>query len=306
MKGRILSLVSFFTMLNSAFAAGEVAATSNVAHAASQIASQQIASANAGGSTPVKPEAAATTTDAATSASPPAPTGYFRAVGSFGTAQMNVGKSNLTVSNTETDWVSQTSTHWQTPVARLGIGYVYPIVDLPKGYSETLVWLPSVEPRLSLYYFNMEANGNVLRFNNPPSSSTFTLPVRSTTFMLDAIVTLATYHKLSLFVLAGVGASWNTVKYSDSPNPGNPSARAALNLNNSTRSQASYEWGAGVTYAFNQRIALGLEYLYTHMGNISTSSSGTLGGVPATGVKPAGFGLRTQSILLDMYVGVYK
>lgn len=308
MKGRILSLSCFLAMLNSAFAAGEVPATSNVAHAASQIASQQIASANAGASAPVQPEATATPNAAGTApAAPPAPTGYFRAVGSFGTAQMNVGKSNLTVSNTETDWVSQTSTHWQTPAARLGIGYVYPIVEMPtKGYSETLVWLPTVEPRLSVYYFNMEANGNVLRFNNPPSSSTFTLPVRSTTFMLDAVVTLAAYHKLSLFVLGGVGASWNTVKYSDSPNPGNPSARPPLNLNNSTRSQASYEWGAGVTYSFNQRVALGLEYLYTHMGNISTSASGTLGGVPATGVKPAGFGLRTQSILLDLYVGVYK
>lgn len=295
MKGRILSLICLLTLLQSAFAVGEVAATSNVAHAAAQATSKQIASANA----PKGPvENTATVT---APAAPAGPSGYFRAVGSFGTTQVNVGKATLGISPTETDTLSQTTTNWQTPVARLGLGYVYFFGDVQRGYADTLVWLPSVEPRLSVYYFNMQAEGNVLRFNAPAPSSTFTLPVRSTTLMLDVILTVASYHKLSLYALGGLGASWNTVKYSDSPNANNPAARPALSLNNSTRSQASYEWGAGMMYSFTPRIATGLEYLYTHMGNISTSGSGSLGNVPMS-VAPAGFALRTQSILLDLYV----
>lgn len=298
MKGSILLLVCLITLSNSILAA-DAAPTTSVAHAAAQAESKQIASANA--------PKAANTAIAATDTKPAAaaaPSGYFEVVGGFGTAQMNAGKSHLGVSTTETDWVSQTSTNWQNPFAHLGIGYVYFISEAQKGYSEKLIWLPSVEPMLNVYYFNLNANGNVYRFNGPLSTSTFTLPVRSTNLMLDALVTLATYHRLSFFVLGGVGVAWTSVKYKDTPLPNTPAARAPLHLNTSTQSHAAYEWGAGITYAFNPRIALGLEYLYTHIGNARTSGSGTLGGVPDLNITPAGFSLRTQAIFLDLHVAL--
>jgi opacity protein-like surface antigen len=288
MKGRFLLLGCLLTSSSVYAVTPSPSTASNVSHAEAQVESKQIAAAAA----PSAPSPPPGTVGAGT--------GYFEVVGGFGIAQTTVGKSLLGISTSERDWVSQTNKQWQSPFANLGVGYIYALSDVKRGYADKFVWLPSVEAMLNLYYSNINAKGNVYRFNNGSlNTQTFTLPIKSTSLMLDAILTLASVKQFSLFVLGGMGETWSQIKYHDVPN-GNPNARASLRLNSRSQSNGTYQWGTGLTFAFNPRIALSVEYLYTHIGNIKTSSRGTLGGVTDTQLKAATFGLRSQAVFADL------
>ena len=297
MKGyRILPL--FLFTLSGAFAATPTPSavpTSAVSHVESEAESKQIASANA---SPAQP------------AAPTSPTllgagkGYFEVVGGLGIGRTVVGKSRLGVSSTETDWVSQSRQSWQAPYAHLGLGYIYALTDVDRASTGSLIMFPSVEALLNVSYANFEARGNVYLIKNSQiNTQTFSMPLKTTSLMLDAILTLAKFKRLSLYVLGGAGEAWTNIKYTDTPS-GNPGARPSLSTNSRTQSNGVYEWGTGVTYALTPRYILGLQYLYSHIGNIRTSGRGSLGGVTDTQISAANFSLRNQIVMLDLHVAI--
>lgn len=297
MKGCLIPLLCI-TMCSSAFAVDTAAAASSSALPGSVSHAAQGAAAGS----------ATTDTQTTTTANANAPSlNYLEVIGGFGAATPTVGKSSLTVTNSETDWISQAATNnWQSPFLRLGLGYVYSLSGVSRGYSPTMAWFPTIEPMLNFYYSKLNANGNVHRFNsNTPVTSTFDMPIKTASLMFDVALTLGTFKQLSVFVLGGVGTGWSRIGYSDSPKINNPLARPPLRVNTFSEANPTYEWGGGLSYAFNQRLALDLEYLYTHIGNVNTSKTGTLGSVNDTQLHSAGFSLRTQALLLNLHVALY-
>lgn len=297
MKGRYLLPLYLFTITASfAITPPPGGASSNVAHVVSGMASQQIASANA----TTTPTAAPTLTYGAGS-------GYFELVGGYGLNQVKVTTSRLGISKTESDWVAQTNNDMQSPFGQFGLGYVYSLNDSQRAYSKKLVWFPCVETLLLFNYFNVDATGNVSRFGNPsstnPYTATFTLPVKTTSLMLDFSLSLLRFKRFSIFILGGAGEAWSRISYHDTPN-NNPLARPPLHLNSRTQSNMVYEWGTGMNFEINKRFALSVEYLYTHIGNIKTSGLGTLGGAVDKQISAAGFSLRRQTVLMDLHVAL--
>lgn len=306
MKGACTSVILVFLLsllpVKSIFAVGEVAGavaagTVHAAAASAAAKTQYAASASnippskapkTGGKPPPEPE-----------------TGYYEFVGGFGLAQVIIGKSFIGVTPTETDLLYQFNYRaFRSGVFHAGIGYLS-FLNASERYFCKKTWFPSIEPILNLYYFNLTAKGHVFLFNNPGlSTSTFNMPIKTTSLMIDVLLNVVSYRHFTLFVLGGVGESWSQINYTDSPNATGLIRRPPLHLNTRSQSNMLYEWGAGISYAVNPDVKLAVEYLYTHIGNFRTSGTGRLGGIPSPGVAPAGFSLRTQALFLDAYVSL--
>lgn len=227
-------------------------------------------------------------------------TGFYEFVAGVGFAQVKVGKSQLGISATESDLVSQQNNSYHSYMGHVGIGYHYYLGE-PDRFSTKFIWFPSIEPIVNLYYHDLKPKGNVYLFNNPGlGTSTFDMPIHTTSLMIDLLLNIFTVNHFSYFILGGVGEGWSKISYHDAPDSTGALTRPRLDLKSRSQSNAMYEWGTGISYAFNPRIKVAFEYLYTHIGNIRTSGNGTLGGVPVA-VDPAGFSLRTQMFALDLY-----
>lgn len=281
----LLCLIPFNAVI-AAIGSGHVAAA---AVAATQVAARSQYVAAASNRPPSK--APATTKEPET--------GYYEFVGGIGLAELDIGKSFLGVSSTETDWVAQNNNNLQSACGNIGIGYVVYLSNSQR-YFDTFSWFPSIEPVLNLYFADLTAKGNVYLFNDfTLPTSTFSMPIRTTNLMIDVLLNVIAYRHFALYILGGIGEAWTRVGYHDAPNASGTPTRAALVLNSRTQSHKVYEWGTGVSYAVNCNLKVVLSYLYTHVGNFKTSEVGTLGGVETVLVSPAVFSLRTQAVLLQ-------
>ena len=151
---------------------------------------------------------------------PEKPRNHFEVIGAGGIAKLNAGNSQLGVTSSETDTLHQTNSNsWNTLAGQLGVGYVYYFRNAQQ-YPEHVQWFSSIEPQLNLYQLSSNSiDGNVLRFNNPNFNQlTYDIPFHSTRLMLDAALTVATWKKLSLYAIAGIGNAWNRASYSDTSN----------------------------------------------------------------------------------------
>jgi len=237
----------------------------------------------------------------------PAPN-HFELIGALGVARLNTGNSNLGVTSSETDRLVQTnSNNWNTFAGQLGIGYVYYFANAQR-YSDQLQWFPSVEPELNAYYLskNSAVTGDVWRFGSPAFNQlTYKIPVRSSRLMLDAALTILSQQQFSLYAKGGIGNAWNRISYSDIDNePNDPCPNQRLHLNSNTRSNFAWEAGGGVSYAFNDRVALSLEYLYADLGNTRGSAYGNTGTITVPVIVPPRFNLVAQTGLLGIHIAI--
>ena len=232
--------------------------------------------------------------------------GHFEVIGALGIAKLDAGNSTLGVTSSETDRLVQTNgNNWNTLAGQLGAGYVYYFRNAQR-YSDHVQWFPSIEPELNLYYLSSNSiKGNVWRFNSPAFNDlTFDIPIRSTRLMLDAALTVAAWKKLSIYAIGGIGNVWNRVGYSDTDNSGNPCPDQRLKLNSNTNSHFAWEAGAGLAFAFNDRVALSLEYLYASLGTVETAATGNTGTITAPVIVPAHFNLKSQTGLLGLHIAL--
>jgi hypothetical protein len=231
---------------------------------------------------------------------------HFEVIGGLGIAKLNAGNGELGVTSSETDRLVQTNSgSWNTFGAQLGAGYVYYMRNAQQ-YSENVQYFPSIEPELNLYYLNSNSiDGNVWRFNNSNFNQlTYDIPLRSTRLMLDAALTVASYKQFSVYAIGGIGNAWNRTSYSDVDGANTPCPDQRLSLGSHTNSNFAWEAGAGLAFAFNNRINLSLEYLYTNLGRIQTSGSGNIGLITAPIISPAHFNLKSQTALLALHIAL--
>ena len=228
-------------------------------------------------------------------------TGFYELVGGLGAAQNKIGKASLGLFGPLiTDLLAQTHNDYGHLMGHVGLGYHYYLGPSDR-YSDQTAWFPSIEPILNLYWYDIKAVGTRYLLSNPDYGYvSFEMPIHTTNLMIDVLLNIFTYKHFNWFILGGVGEAWTRLSYNDHPNSGfyvNP-----VKLNERSQSNNAYEWATGISYTFNPRLRLSFEYLYTHIGNIRTSGNGTLAGVPWPFFDPPGFSLRTQSLLLDVYV----
>lgn len=233
---------------------------------------------------------------------------HFEVIGALGIAKLNAGNSELGVTSSETDKLVQTNANnWNTFAAQLGVGYVY-YFRRGKLYTDNAQWFPSIEPQLNLYQLSSNSvKGDVWRFNSSAFNQLkFDIPVHSTRLMLDAALTIVSKKQLSLFAIGGIGRAWNRVSYSDTDNGNVPCANQRLNLNSRSNSNFAWELGAGLNFAFNDRVGLSVEYLYTHLGPVKFSSNGSTGTITRPVIVTNKFNLNSQTALLGLHIALGK
>lgn len=234
---------------------------------------------------------------------------HFEVLGALGVATLGVGNSYLGVTSSETDRLVQTSgNYWNNFTAQLGVGYVYYRSDALQ-YSENVQWFPSIEPEVNAYYINENnITGDVLRFNSFNFNDlTFSMPIQSTRLMFDTALTIASKKQLSVYVKGGIGNAWNRIGYSDTDKDtgaSDPCPEQRLSLNKATRSNFVWEAGAGLQWAFNNRVGLSLEYLYTDLGSASISPHGGTGTITTPVIVPGHFNLNSQAALLGLHIAL--
>ena len=236
---------------------------------------------------------------------PPA-ANHIDLIGAMGVASLDISDGYLGVTSSETDRLIQTNNNnWNTLAAQLGVGYVYYSRNY-NPYSDQAQWFTSIEPEINGYYLGKSSiKGDVWRFGSPNyNDMTFRMPIESYRLMLDGALTVVSKKQYSLYVIGGIGNTWNRVNYNDVNPNGIPCVDQGLNLNSTTHSNFAWEVGAGLSYAFNNRLSLSLEYLYADLGNIKTSGTGFTGAIPTPALVPANFELTSQAALLGLHVAI--
>ena len=221
---------------------------------------------------------------------------HFDIIGALGVATIGNDDSTLRLSALEKDRVVQTNSGLNKFTAQLGVGYVHYFSDT--WQSANVKWFPSIEPELNVYYLGGSSiNGDVLQFENPQLNNlTYSMPFNSTRLMADAALTIATLNKFSIYGKGGLGNAWSRIGYSDTFND----AGSRLDLNAIHDSSFVWEAGAGMQYAVNHRMGIGVEYLYTALGRQKVSSHAN--GTSASVVVPGSFHMNTQAALFSLHV----
>lgn len=213
----------------------------------------------------------------------------------------------LGVTSSETDRLVQSgNNNWNNLAAQLGVGYVH-YFRAPQQHQGSVLWFPSIEPEVNAYYLGASTiKGDVWRFESADFNElTYKMPIKSTRVMFDGALTIATVKKrLSLYAKGGIGNAWNRASYSDADKGDSSCALQGLHLNTATHSNFAWEAGAGLIYAFNQRVGLSLEYLYADLGTMKTSATGNTGTITTPVIVPANFDLNSQAVLLGLHIAL--
>lgn len=121
--------------------------------------------------------------------------------------------------------------------------------------------------------------------------------------MLDVALTVTSWKQLSLFGLAGIGFAKNRVSYSDSPNGSAPCTDQPVRLSSKNNNNFVWEAGAGLDFAFNSNFSLFFEYLYTDLGKVKPSGSGSAGTITSPVLSAPQFHVKAQTALLGIKIG---
>lgn len=230
----------------------------------------------------------------------------FEVLGALGIANIRADKSRLGVTSFEFDTLVPNHNQWKTFAAQFGVGYVHYFGDAQR-YSEHVQWFPSIEPQINGYYLdgNSSIQGEVWRFESSEFNDLrFKSSLQSTRLMFDAALTVVSRQQYSLYVIGGIGNAWNRLSYKDSDNEDGPCSNGNLHLHSRTHSGFAWEAGGGLMYSYNDRVAVTLQYLYTDLGEASSSASGTVGGISSPVIVPPRFDLSAQTVSLGVHVAV--
>jgi opacity protein-like surface antigen len=215
-----------------------------------------------------------------------------------GIAGTHTRDSHMQVTSIETDTLAQTNSYrYESGVAQIGAGYVFYWVDGPR-ISDEWRWFPTFEPMLNLYYSSLSINGNIDQFNSVfLDNLKYQTRIKSTRLLLDCVLTIVSKGGLSFHGLLGVGQGWNRVSYEDKDG-----SDVRLLLNSDNENNIVWEWGGGFNYAFSDRFSLSLDYIWTDLGRLHTSSKGIIN-IPSPEIVPADFQVTTQAVLLGVHWG---
>ncbi|MDR3477857.1 MAG: outer membrane beta-barrel protein [Gammaproteobacteria bacterium] len=183
-----------------------------------------------------------------------------------GPSWANTSSTHLVVSPYETDSVlkSSVSNH---PLWKLGVGYHFFVEQLQQRR-----FLNDLLVELNLYQSSATVKGSVWQYQFPQFNNyRFSNPITSTRLMVDAKPGLFTQNHISLYPILGIGAVWNDVTYSETVTGAGVAPNTRYSLNGTNNSNFAYDLGAGVRVDVTKHLSASLEYLYTHLGSMSSS-----------------------------------
>lgn len=230
---------------------------------------------------------------------------HFELIAAAGIMQLNAGHSFIGITTNETDELIQTNDNrWNTWVGQLGIGFVN-FFPNKLAFSPLTQWFPSWEPQVNFYYSPNYVEGDIYRFSDPAFNEfNFKTSIISSRLMLDAALTVVSRNAFSAFVIGGIGDAWSRVKYRDSMSASDPCDLIGLSVGDKDQSNFVWEVGTGLAYAFNDRINLSLEYLYTDFGSLKLSRSFNNTTLTRPQIAPSSFNLHSQAVLLGLHFGI--
>ncbi len=223
---------------------------------------------------------------------------FFEAVIMGGIASLHAGDSTIDMTASETDKLVQTNENdWNSWIGQLGLGYVFQLTD--EWASGEVQWFPLITPQLNLYVLgNGEIKGDMYQYESAALNNLdYTADFNSTRVMFDLNVTLAAIEQFSVYALAGAGIAWNTIDFQATPNLNGLACGAnGFNIESASSTSFAYEFGAGLTYAMADDIALSLEYLYTGLNDVGIGNEDDIG----FDLQSADFDMNTQAVLFGV------
>ncbi len=118
-----------------------------------------------------------------------------------GIARINSSTPSLMATATEIDSLYQTS-HHTTAIGAIGWGYDY----LLTSHKKTVIH--NILIGLRLYDFSVTNRGQVYQYGDAQLNNfSYSLPVHSTRLILDEKLVAMSWHQVSPYILAGLGAS---------------------------------------------------------------------------------------------------
>lgn len=185
-----------------------------------------------------------------------------------GYSRVNFNNLQLPVTLTETDTLhsgGDVTTFTET----IGINESFVFDSICPSYSKNI---SNVAVGINFYNLSFTNTGTVYQFGDSSLNNlSYRLPVNSSRMMLDGKMTFSPGRQLSPFILAGVGAAWNRLSYSDTPVIAGISN---INLEPNQQLKFAFEVGAGVQAMISQATSLYIEYLYADAGHARTSYYG--------------------------------
>lgn len=211
----------------------------------------------------------------------------------FGIAQYQMNSSSYQSTTTETDNLRQTNNPW---VNELGVGLAHVI-------PSTNLWLGVYYRHLSHDVFRRYTTGQVEQYQEPQMNNyTYSLSATNNRVMVDLTAPVSLSSKISIFAMGGIGYGRTSLKYKDIPNAG--ISEGNLFLNTSYKSAFISEVGAGLDYQCTNNLKFSLQYLYTWLGSMNTSTTGYFASTYATIIAPARFSLNTHSVLIGLHAAI--
>ncbi|WP_131782483.1 outer membrane protein [Legionella gresilensis] len=244
---------------------------------------------------------------------PPALLGY-EVLGGGGWANIDISDAYIHVTSDERDTLANNSDDWNSGIGQLGIGMVVPFMQNYSVFNTARV-------QLNGYYTSEDLHGPIYRFGDPSFSDyRYKMSIKSTRLIIDGLLDVFSISNFSLYAKGGIGAAWNRVNYREAEalnngiravgngvdfnkavglqNFGGCSSNT-LNFHKNNSTKFAVEGGGGIRYDFNERIAVSAEYLYAHIGKISTGSGA--GSACISSVSPINFKLNVQSAILALH-----
>jgi len=170
--------------------------------------------------------------------------------------------SRVEISAIETDSLLQNSQQ-QFPLLNLSL----------KRKIKPIVGIQQLRIGPSLYYHHVKFEGSVLQFMVPAFNNyTYTFSGDVVDGLIEVEALFKPFYKnISLVVIAGFGASYASVEYSEVARPGIP-----IGTSRSTPKHSDFnfvaEAGVGISKPFHKNLTGGIHYLYQYRGNADTPS----------------------------------
>ena len=197
----------------------------------------------------------------------------------------NTAYMRVTSTDTNADVISNTSTN---ALYSIGVGY-HPLQTALANRK----YLNDFLIQLNYYYTTGNLKGQAWDYLTSTSNNQFfKAALHSSRLAIDLKPQLFTYRSFSPYLIAGAGASWNTLSYFETPN--GDYAVSSIRLNAHTNQNIMYDLGVGINAQWRPNIVVSLEYLYTSLGNLSPSSYSQSA---QSIISPPAFNIATNALL---------
>jgi opacity protein-like surface antigen len=185
---------------------------------------------------------------------------------------------------------------WNFFTGQVGVSYVYPLADFSTGVVD---WFPSIMPQINVYFIDSgEIVGNMYEQPTNVNNLDYTMDYDNIRAMFDLGITVLAIDRFSIYALAGVGMSWNSIDFKANPTPeGMDNDVDPFELYGQHSSSMAYEFGGGVSYALLDSVAISVEYLYAGILDVKIDQDNN---DYTADVASTEFDINTQTILAGL------